>query len=198
MTLAGIFKALFGTKADRDMKAIQPTLAKVLKAYEEIDKLSNDELRARSAALRELIKERTLEDENRVAEIKSLLEGDIPVEKKEKLADESDKLVKKIDETIEKVLEEILPEAFAIVKSTARRFAENESIKVTATDFDRDLSATKDFVEIDGDTAVYHNHWLAGGNEITWDMVHYDVQLIGGIVLHQGKISEMATGEGKT
>jgi len=198
MTLAGIFKKLFGTKAERDMKAIQPTLAKVLKAYEEIDRLSNDELRARSAALRELIKERTLEDENRVAEIKALLEGDIPVEEKEKLADESDKLVKSIDETIEKVLEEILPEAFAIVKSTARRFAENESIKVTATDFDRDLSATKDFVEIDGDAAIYHNHWIAGGNEITWDMVHYDVQLIGGIVLHRGKISEMATGEGKT
>ena len=117
---------------------------------------------------------------------------------KEKLAGESDKLVKEEDEAIEKCLDEILPEAFAIVKSTARRFKENETITVNATQFDRDLSVNHDFVDIEGDKAVYRNHWVAGGNEITWDMVHYDVQLIGGIALHQGKIAEMATGEGKT
>ena len=136
--------------------------------------------------------------ENRIAQIKEELNKDIPVSEKEKLADESDKLVKDEDEAIEKSLNEMLPEAFAIMKSTARRFKENESVVVTATQFDKDLSVSHDFVTIDGDNAIYHNHWVAGGNEITWDMVHYDVQLIGGIALHQGKIAEMATGEGKT
>ena len=198
MSLTDVFKKIFGTKADRDMKTIRPVLDKVLAAYKVIDPLSDDELRDRCQALKDKIREAIAADEKRIAEIKEELERDIPLDQKEKLATESDKLVKKVDETIEKVLDEILPEAFAIMKSTARRFKENPVIKVKATDFDRDLSTTKEFVEIDGDYALWQNHWMAGGNEVTWDMVHYDVQLIGGIVLHQGKIAEMATGEGKT
>ena len=198
MSFTDVFKKIFGTKADRDMKAIKPTLDKVLAAYAAIDPLSDDELRERCQALKAKIQEAIAEDEARIAQIKEQLETEIPVDQKEKLATESDKLVKKVDETIEKVLDEILPEAFAIMKSTARRFKENPVIKVKATDFDRDLSTTKEFVTIEGDYALWQNHWMAGGNEMTWDMVHYDVQLIGGIVLHQGKIAEMATGEGKT
>ena len=198
MSLADIFKKIFGSKADRDMKAIRPTLEKVLQAYQIIDPLSDDELRDRCQALKDQIQAAIAADEARIAEIKDQLEGDIPLDQKEKLATESDKLVKKVDETIEKVLDEILPEAFAIMKSTARRFKENPVIKVKATDFDRALSTSKEFVTIEGEYALWQNHWMAGGNEMTWDMVHYDVQLIGGIVLHQGKIAEMATGEGKT
>ena len=198
MSFTDVFKKIFGTKADRDMKQLKPMLNKVLAAYTDIDKLSDDELRAKCDSLKAVIRERIASDEARIAAIRDELETEIPVDKKEALATESDKLVKKVDETIETVLEEILPEAFAIMKSTARRFKENAQIRVKATDFDRDLSTTKDFVTIDGDYAIWQNHWMAGGNEITWDMVHYDVQLIGGIVLHQGKIAEMATGEGKT
>ena len=198
MSFTDVFKKIFGTKAERDLKQLQPVLQKVLAAYPEIDSLSDDQLREKSAELRRIIRERIAGDEERIAQIKEELEKDIPLDQKEALATESDKLVKKVDEDIEKVLDEILPIAFAVMKSTARRFKENETIRVKATEFDRILSTTKDFVEIDGDYAVWHNHWMAGGNEITWDMVHYDVQLIGGIVLHQGKIAEMATGEGKT
>ena len=192
-------KAVFGSKSDRDMKQVRPVLNKILALYPEIDALSNDELRAHSAALREKLIACEAPFEKRAEEIREEMEKDIPVSEKEKLAGESEKLVKDEDEAIEKTLDEILPEAFAIMKSTARRFKENESIRVTATDFDRSLAAAgKDFVDIDGDTAIWHNHWVAGGNETTWDMVHYDVQLIGGVVLHSGKIAEMATGEGKT
>ena len=198
MSIASIFKKLFGTKADRDMKQLMPKMQEVLKAYETIDRLSDDELRAKCDELKVIIRNAIAADEQRIAEIKENLEKELPVAEKEALATEADKLVKKVDETIEKTLDEILPQAFAIVKSTARRFKENPVIKVKATQFDRDLSATKDFVTIEGDYALWQNHWVAGGNEITWDMVHYDVQLIGGIVLHQGKIAEMATGEGKT
>ena len=198
MALAEIFRKIFGSKAERDLKQLQPILSKILDAYVDIDKLSDDDLRAKSAELRQIIRDRIAPDEARIAEIKTELEKDIPLDEKESLATESDKLVKKVDDEIEEVLNEILPVAFAVMKSTARRFKENETIRVKATDFDRALSTTKDFVEIDGDYAIWHNHWLAGGNEVTWDMVHYDVQLIGGIVLHQGKIAEMATGEGKT
>ena len=198
MALANIIGKLFGTKADRDMKQVKPILDKILAEYDSIDKLSNDELRGRSAALRERLREVEAPFEARIEEIRQALEGDLPVSEKEKLATESDKLVKDEDEAIEKCLDEILPEAFAIMKSTARRFAQNEFIEVTATQFDRDLSIKHDFVHIEGDTAVYQNHWVAGGNEIVWDMVHYNVQLIGGTILHQGKIAEMATGEGKT
>ena len=198
MSIASIFKKLFGTKSDRDMKLIMPKVKEVLKAYESIDQLSDDDLRAKCDELKAIIRKAIAEDEQRIAEIKLEMEKDLPLNEKEALATESDKLVKRVDETIEKTLDDILPEAFAIMKSTARRFKENPVIKVKATEFDRDLSASKDFVTIDGDYALWQNHWVAGGNEITWDMVHYDVQLIGGIVLHQGKIAEMATGEGKT
>ena len=198
MSLASVIGKLFGSKAERDYKAIKPVLDKVLAVYPEIDSLSDDGIRQRSAALRERLREVEAPFEERIASIKLELEKDIPVSEKEKLAGESDKLVKEEDEAIEKCLDEILPEAFAIVKSTARRFAQNPVIEVTANDFDRDLAATHDFVRIEGDKAVWQNHWLAGGNEVTWDMVHYDVQLVGGIALHQGRIAEMATGEGKT
>ena len=198
MSFTDVFKKIFGTKADRDMKAIKPMLDKVLEAYKSIDQLTDDELRDRCQALKDKIQAAIASDETRIAQIKEELSQEIPLSQKEALATESDKLVKRVDETIEKVLDEILPEAFAIMKSTARRFKENPVIKVKATDFDRNLSATKEFVTIDGDYALWQNHWMAGGNEMTWDMVHYDVQLIGGIVLHQGKIAEMATGEGKT
>ena len=198
MAIASILKKVFGSKADRDLKQIRPVLNKVLETYGPIDKLSNDELRAKTEELKARLRECEAPFEKRIAEIKAKLDEDIPVHEKENLATESDKLVKDEDAEIEKVLEEILPEAFAIMKSTARRFKENATIEVTANDFDRALSINHDFVHIEGDKAVYQNHWIAGGNEVTWDMVHYDVQLIGGIVLHQGKIAEMATGEGKT
>ena len=198
MSFASFIGKIFGSKSERDYKAVKPILDKILAVYPEIDALSDDDIRARSAALRARLLEVEKPFEDRIAEIKVELDQDIPVAEKEKLAGESDKLVKDEDEAIEKCLDEILPEAFAIVKSTARRFKENETITVTATQFDKDLAVNHDFVHIEDDKAVYQNHWVAGGNEITWDMVHYDVQLIGGIALHQGKIAEMATGEGKT
>ncbi|MBR6416645.1 MAG: preprotein translocase subunit SecA [Bacteroidales bacterium] len=212
MALSDILKKVFGSKAEKDMKALNPIKLKILAEYETIDKLSNDELRAHTEALKVRIREVEAPFEKRIDEIKAELETDIPVSRKEELATESDKLVKDEDDAIEKILMEILPEAFAIMKSTARRFKENPTVEVTASEFDKTLSATKDFVKIEhrggvemngevvggSDVAVWQNHWKAGGNEITWDMVHYDVQLIGGIVLHQGKIAEMATGEGKT
>ncbi len=198
MSFASVIGKIFGSKSERDYKAVKPILDKILAVYPEVDALSDDGIRARSAALRERLRAVEKPFEDRINEIKQELDQDIPISEKEKLAGESDKLVKDEDEAIEKALDEILPEAFAIVKSTARRFKEHETITVTATQFDRDLSVNHDFVEIEGDKAIYRNHWQAGGNEITWDMVHYDVQLIGGIALHQGKIAEMATGEGKT
>lgn len=198
MAIAGVLKKLFGSKTDRDLKQINPVLEKVLAAYEEIDKLSVNELRDRTESLKAKLRECEAPFEKRIEDIKLKLEEDIPVNEKETLATESDKIVKDEDAEIEKVLDEILPEAFSIMKSTARRFKENEFIEVDATDFDKTLSVNHDFVRIEGDKAIYQNHWMAGGNEVTWDMVHYDVQLIGGIVLHQGKIAEMATGEGKT
>ena len=198
MSLSTFIGKVFGSKADRDYKAVKPILEKILSIYPQIDALDDDALRERSRALREKLAAVEAPFETRISQIRGELAGDIPVSEKEKLAGESDRLVKEEDEAIENCLNEILPEAFAIVKSTARRFKENPEIRVKATDFDRDLSINHDFVEIDGDTAVWRNHWVAGGNEITWDMVHYDVQLVGGIALHQGKIAEMATGEGKT
>ena len=197
MPANNFLRKIFGSKADRDYRAVKPLLDKILKKYDEIDKLSDDALRERSAALREHMREVEKPFEDRIAEIRLELDKDIPVDQKESLATESDKVVKDEDVAIEKALDEILPEAFAIVKSTARRLSQGD-ITVTATEFDRNLSISHDFVTIDGDKAIWHNHWMAGGNEVTWDMVHYDVQLIGGIALHQGKIAEMATGEGKT
>ncbi len=197
---ASLLKLFFGSKADKDRKAIQPIVDKILAVYPQIQTLSDDELRARVTAFKELIRERLREDEDRIAELKAKLEAaDVEIDEKERIATEIDRLKKHVNETIESVLNEILPEVFAIVKDTARRFAQNETITVTATDADRELAAQgKDFVRIDGDKAVYQNHWLAGGNEITWDMIHYDVQLFGGGALHKGNVAEMATGEGKT
>ncbi|MCI1719465.1 MAG: preprotein translocase subunit SecA [Bacteroidales bacterium] len=192
-------KKLFGSKEERDMKALTPILNKVLEEYKRVDALSDDDLRAETQRIKKVILDRIAPDEKKKRELRNQLEDvNISADDKEKYATEVDKLAKQIDEEIEAVLNEVLPVAFAIMKSTARRFKENETIKVKATDFDRELSTHADFVSIDGDYAIWKNHWMAGGNEITWDMVHYDVQLIGGIVLHQGKISEMATGEGKT
>ncbi|MBP9986549.1 MAG: preprotein translocase subunit SecA, partial [Bacteroidales bacterium] len=195
----GFIKKLFGTKADRDLKQLTPILNKILAEYDRIDKLSDDGLRGECAALKAKIAARTASREEEAAKIREqLADVEISISEKEKLATRLDNLVKEIDEEIEKALDDALPEAFAIMKSTARRFAQNETIRVTATDFDRDLSTDHDFVSIDCDFAIWKNTWYAGGNPTTWDMVHYNVQLIGGIVLHQGKIAEMATGEGKT
>ena len=199
VSFSGFLKKMFGSKADRDMKAIQPILTKILAAYEKIDKLSDDDLRAEAQRIKGVIADRISANEKKKKGLREQLEDmSITADEKEKLATEVDNLAKKIDEQIEDVLMEVLPEAFAVMKSTARRFKENAQIKVLATDSDRELAATKDFVTIEGDYAIWKNSWMAGGNMITWDMVHYDVQLIGGIVLHQGKIAEMATGEGKT
>ena len=199
MSILEIITKLFGNKAQKDMRAIQPVVDKIKAEYEKIDQLSNDELRARSAALMAKVAERVADKKARITELKSNIE-ELEIDKREKVYNEVDKLEKEIKEGYKAVLDEILPEAYAIVKSTARRFAENERVVVTASQMDKDLAADPrfDFIEIEGDKAVYLNHWVAGGNEITWDMIHYDVQLFGGVVLHQGKIAEMATGEGKT
>ena len=199
MNFLGIITKLFGNKSQKDMKAIQPYVDKIKAIYPEIDGLSNDDLRARSAALMAKIAERVAPQKQRIRELKAGIE-ELPIDKREKIYNEVDKLEKEIKEEYKTVLDEILPEVYAIVKSTARRFAQNEQVVVTANEQDRNLAADPrfDFVEIKGNDAVYYNHWTAGGNEITWDMIHYDVQLIGGVVLHQGKIAEMATGEGKT
>ncbi len=190
---------IFGNKYDKDIKEISPYVDKTKEIYPEIEKLSNDELRERSQALKKYLKDAVKPLEDKVQELKDKIENDqIPINQRDKIYKEIDKIEKDILEVLEKEMLNILPEAFAIVKSTAQRFKDNETIEVTATQFDRDLAAEKDFVEIKGDKAIYHNTWVAGGNTVTWDMVHYDVQLIGGVVLHQGKIAEMATGEGKT
>ncbi|MDN5295902.1 MAG: preprotein translocase subunit SecA [Bacteroidota bacterium] len=197
MALNDIISKIFGNKAQRDLKAINPVVEKIKAVYPEITKLSNDELRARTKALEAQIQSSVSDERAKIAELKNGIE-DIELEEREKVWKQIDKIEDEITEKLEKALDAALPEAFAIMKDTARRFTENREIIVTATDFDRNLAATHDFVRIEGDKAIYQNHWMAGGNEITWDMVHYDVQLFGGVVLHQGKIAEMATGEGKT
>ncbi|HIZ92056.1 MAG TPA: preprotein translocase subunit SecA [Candidatus Bacteroides merdavium] len=189
--------SIFGNKSTRDMKEIQPWVNKVKAVYPEIDSLDNDALRAKTEELKAYIRNSAASQRAKVDELKATVEN-TELEKREELFAQIDKIDKEILEIYEKALDDVLPAAFAIVKSTARRFTENEEIIVTANDFDRQLAATKDFVRIEGDKAIYKNHWMAGGNEITWNMVHYDVQLFGGVVLHKGKIAEMATGEGKT
>ncbi|MFI3280653.1 MAG: preprotein translocase subunit SecA [Rikenellaceae bacterium] len=197
--LAGLIKLIFGSKADKDRKEIEPYVEQIKAIYPTIEKLTNDELRGRSAALRKAIADFIADDEARIVELKAKLElTETSLSDKESISKEIEQITKNIDEKIEQKLDEILPEAFAIMKDTARRFTENETIEVSATDFDRDLSTTKDFVAIEGDKAIFATHWLAGGNDMKWEMVHYDVQLFGGVVLHKGKIAEMATGEGKT
>ena len=197
--LASLIKLVFGSKADKDRKQIEPYIEKIKAIYPTIEALSNDELRARSAGLMKQIADYIADDEAHIVELKAKLEKpEISLDEKEKISKDIDETTKRIDDKIEVKLDEILPEAFAIMKDTARRFAQNETVEVTATAFDRELAATKDFVTIDGDKAIYATHWQAGGNDVKWDMVHYDVQLFGGVVLHKGKIAEMATGEGKT
>ncbi len=188
---------LFGNKSTRDMKEIQPWVEKIKAAYPDIAKLSNDELRAKTQELKAFIQQSATEEKNKIAELKAKVE-ETELEQREALFAQIDKLEKEVLDKYEKALDEVLPVAFAIVKDTARRFSENEELVVTATDFDRALAASKDFVRIEGDKAIYQNHWMAGGNDLKWNMVHYDVQLFGGVVLHKGKIAEMATGEGKT
>ena len=199
MNFNKLLQSLFGNKSSKDMKLIQPLVNKVKEAYPEIQKLSNDELRARTKQLQQNVQDSAKEQKEKIAELKAKIE-ETPIDERESIFNAIDKLEKEVLDIYEKALDEVMPVAFSIVKDTARRFAENEETVVTATEFDRELAANpkNDFITIDGDKAIYHNHWTAGGNDLKWEMVHYDVQLFGGIVLHQGKIAEMATGEGKT
>ena len=199
MNFNKILKSLFGDKSTRDMKLIQPLVEKVKAVSPKIEQLDNDALRARSKEIREQVQATSTEQRARITELKATIEN-TPIDERADIFAQIDKIEKEILDIYEKALNEVMPEVFAIVKETARRFAENEETVVTATDFDRELAADpkKDFITIDGDKAIYHNHWTAGGNDLPWEMIHYDVQLFGGVVLHQGKIAEMATGEGKT
>ncbi len=199
--MANFLSKLFGSKSQRDLREVNPFLEATLKVYPSIKELTNDQLRAKTIEFKERIQNEISEEESELASLRKRIEEeyDMPVDEKEQLYKRIDELDKTSYDKTQKVLNDILPEAFAVVKETARRFAENEEVIVTATDHDRDLSATRESVNIDdAGMAHYKNHWMAGGNMITWDMVHYDVQLIGGVVLHSGKIAEMATGEGKT
>ena len=199
MNFNKILKSLFGDKSTRDMKLIQPLVEKVKSVYPDIQKLSNDELRAKSKEIQAYVQGAGKPYREKIAELKAKIE-DTPIDEREPIFDEIDKQDKEMLDALEKALNEVMPVAYSIVKDTARRFKENADTIVTATDFDRELAANpaNDFVTIDGDKAIYHNEWTAGGNKTKWDMVHYDVQIFGGIALHQGKIAEMATGEGKT
>ena len=192
-----ILSKLFGNKSQRDLREVQPYLTKIKETYPSIQALSNDELRARSESLKQKIREYTAAERAEIEKLKSNVE-ELDLEAREEVWNKVDKIEKTILDRTEEILDEALPEAFSIVKDTARRFAENAEIVVTATERDREFATKFDFVRIEDDKAIYQNHWVAGGNDMTWDMVHYDVQLIGGVVLHKGKIAEMATGEGKT
>ena len=197
MDINKFLSKLFGNKSTRDMKLIQPWVEKIKAAYPAIHDLDHDALRARTLELRQQVQASATELRAKIEELKAKIE-DTPLEDREVIFNKIDKLETQVLDSMDEALTEVLPDVFAIVKDTARRFAENAEITVTATDFDRELAATHDFVRIEGDKAIYQNHWIAGGNDMQWDMVHYDVQLFGGVVLHQGKIAEMATGEGKT
>ena len=199
MNFNKVLRSLFGDKASRDNKLIRPFVEKVKAVYPEMQKLSNDELRERTKKLQRQVQDSANKQKEEIERLKATIE-ETPIDERADIFAQIDKLEKEVLDIYEDALNEVMPEVFAIVKDTARRFAENEETIVTATDFDRELAADprKDFVTIDGDKAIYHNHWTAGGNDLKWEMVHYDVQLFGGVVLHQGKIAEMATGEGKT
>ena len=199
MNFNKILKSLFGDKSSRDMKLIQPLVEKVKAVSPQIEQLDNDALRQRTKEIQQQVQSSAKEQRARIDELKATIEN-TPIEERADIFDKIDKIEKEVLDIYEKALDEVMPEVYAIVKETARRFAENEETVVTATDFDRELAADprKDFITIDGDKAIYHNHWTAGGNDLKWEMIHYDVQLFGGVVLHQGKIAEMATGEGKT
>ena len=199
MNFNKILKSLFGDKSSRDMKLIQPLVEKAKAFTPQVEAMSNDELRQRTKELQKQVQASATEQKAQIAELKAKIE-DTPIDERADIFAQIDKIEKEVLEIYEKALDEVMFEVYAIVKETARRFAENEETIVTATDFDRELAADpkKDFITIDGDKAIYHNHWTAGGNDLKWEMIHYDVQLFGGVVLHQGKIAEMATGEGKT
>ena len=199
MNFNKILRSLFGDKSSRDMKLILPLVEKVKAVYPEVQKLDNDQLRQRTKDIQRQIQDSAQKQKEEIEQLKATIE-ETPIDERADIFAQIDKLEKEVLDTYEKALDEVMPEVFSIVKETARRFAENEDTIVTATDFDRELAADprKDFITIDGDKAIYHNHWTAGGNDLKWEMVHYDVQLFGGVVLHQGKIAEMATGEGKT
>ena len=199
MNFNKILKSLFGDKSSRDMKLIQPLVEKVKAVSPKIEQLDNDALRQRTKELQQQVQNSAREQKARIEELKAKIE-ETPIDERADIFAQIDKIEKEVLDIYEEALNEVMPEVFAIVKETARRFAENEETVVTATDFDRELAGDpkKDFITIDGDKAIYHNHWTAGGNDLKWEMVHYDVQLFGGVVLHQGKIAEMATGEGKT
>lgn len=198
MSLQSILTKLFGNKSTRDLKEIKPIVDKINAIGPTLHDLTNDELRGKIDTVRAEIAEAIKADQDAAAEIRSRVE-DLPFDERQPLWEEIDKHEKNVLDILEDQLNEHLPIVFATMRETARRFAENETVEVTATNLDRELAAQgRDFVSIEGDKAIWKNRWLAGGNEIIWDMVHYDVQLIGGIVLHQGKIAEMATGEGKT
>ena len=199
MNFNKFLKSLFGDKSSRDMKLIQPLVEKIKAASPEIEQLDNDALRAKTKEIQQRIQSSAQEQKAQIAAIKETIEN-TPIDERAELFEQIDKLEKEILEIYEDKLNEAMPQVFAIVKETAKRFANNEETIVTASDFDRELAANpaNDFITIDGEKAIYHNHWTAGGNDLKWEMVHYDVQLFGGCVLHQGKIAEMATGEGKT
>ena len=199
MNFNKILKSLFGDKSSRDMKLIQPLVEKVKAVSPKIEELDNDALRQRTKELQQQVQNSAREQKARIEELKAKIE-ETPIDERADIFAQIDKIEKEVLDIYEEALNEVMPEVFAIVKETARRFAENEETVVTATDFDRELAGDpkKDFITIDGDKAIYHNHWTAGGNDLKWEMIHYDVQLFGGVVLHQGKIAEMATGEGKT
>jgi secA DEAD-like domain len=199
MNFTKLLKVLFGDKSTRDMKLIQPYVEKVKEAYPAIKELSNDELRAKTKEIRQYVQDAGKQQREEINKLRESIE-ETPIDERESIFNKIDKLEKEALDNYERALDEVMPIAFSIVKDTARRFTENEETIVTANDFDRELAADprKDFITIDGDKAIYHNHWTAGGNDLKWEMVHYDVQLFGGTVLHQGKIAEMATGEGKT
>ena len=197
MDINKILSKLFGNKSSRDMKAIQPWVEKIKAAYPAIQALDNDGLRAKTKEWQEKIQHSADDIKEKIEALKAKVE-ETPIEDREVIFNQIDKLETQVLDKMEEALNEALPEVLAIVKDTARRFAENETVEVTANDFDRELATSHDFVTIEGDKAIYQNHWIAGGNDTKWNMVHYDVQLFGGVVLHQGKIAEMATGEGKT
>jgi preprotein translocase subunit SecA len=199
MAISNVLKMFFGSKSQRDIKEILPVLDKIREIYPTIEKLTNDELRMKTSEIRAFIRNSTREKEEQIKELKQQIEsGSFDVEKIEDVYHEMDKIEKEIIEVIENALFEMLPVAFSLIKETARRFKENEYIEVDATETDKDLASQRNSVQIHGDKARFMSTWTAGGNPVTWDMIHYDEQLIGGIVLHHGKISEMATGEGKT
>ncbi|MBL7964508.1 MAG: preprotein translocase subunit SecA [Flavobacteriales bacterium] len=198
--LTNVFKKIFGDKAERDLKETRPVVDRVLAEYAKLASLSHDELRARTLALRTRIRERVAGEQQQVDQLRAEIEADprMDIHEREDRYKRIDKIEESIVKQIEVVLDEILPEAFAIVRETARRLKENSELRVRATDLDRELAARKPHIRIEGDQAIWSNTWNAAGNPVTWDMVHYEVQLIGGTALHKGKIAEMGTGEGKT